>query len=154
MRVLVCSLLVCAFCLHAYAQVPSQATADQVNYFRYLLMSLGDPDSTPSTIAAAEASVTRDFQLDKADLAVLQTAAKKFQTTVQSLRSQMDYLISHQGISGASGPAADTLRAQMDSTVAQIANQVLASVRPETAARLRVPGDIVGNAVREGPEFR
>ena len=51
-------------------------------------------------------------------------------------------------LSPAASSALSALSAQREALIVSLTNQIVNSVRPETAARLRMAGTIVANAIR------
>jgi hypothetical protein len=111
------------------------ATPAELQYFRYLLMTIGSPDYSSDAIDKIEGSLVYHFGVDAREAAVIHAAG-------QSLRKILT------GIRQASGMANAVDRgAQRERAIADLTNQILDSLRPETAARMRMPGRITVDAL-------
>lgn len=145
-RIALAGLLSQAFsCFGQTAQSP--ATADELKYFRFLLMQFGGIDHHPSAKAAFERNVTLQLGLNNQEVAVLRAAGQELQVlllqsrpTVRSIRPDPTGRLSP-----ADRATLAALNVQRDQKIELLANRILNQVRPQTAVQLRLPGRILAN---------
>lgn len=130
------------FACHAQAQ-ESPLTASELKVFRHLVFTLGEPDWVPQLAPPQASYLMSQFGLNQAEMDVIQSA----RLTLSSLMFQL-----HQaGVSGPTSTDLEVLQQQRDASLEQLANLVINSVRPETAARLRAPARIVSAIGNRAP---
>jgi hypothetical protein len=115
------------------------ANSDELKFFRYLLMTLGSLDYSQEFITNTRGDIIRQFGLNDSEAATIQSAAQVMRTTLQQIRQS----IQSTPTGNSSAPALSALIAQRDQVIESLANSILASVRAETATRLRFPGNFV-----------
>ncbi len=122
-------------------------TESERHFFRSLFMRLSDPSRlNVDAIKRTDALLIEELSLDTNELALLKSVASEFGQKLQELRGiELRALQTQNGRSRADTFAA--VNAQLDQAVGSAASRILASVRPTTAARLRTPGRIVGEAI-------
>ena len=75
-----------------------------------------------------------------------------FRSLLKQLRQSMkDQVQGKSALTLADQAAIASLIEQRDRLIAQLANELLGSVRPEVARRLRAPGQIVANRGKKSP---
>lgn len=147
LQLCLCLSIMCATCYAQAAQAP--ATPDELTYFSYILMTLGSPDHSPEFIKTAEDSLVHQFGVNQQEAAIIRAAAQSFRAVVQELEKSARSIWSDKTtLSPADSAALEALRDRGDKAVATLANQILNTVRPETADRLRVPGRVVASALQ------
>jgi hypothetical protein len=152
MRVLIsCCVFVCV-CCGCYAQGPQPAaTADELRYFRFMLMNVGSIDHSPKAIDAYEASLVKQFGLNTQESAAIHAAGQRLNALLTQLRPSSKAVVNgKKNLSAADATALSALSDQREQLIATLANEILNAVRPETAARLRTPGHMVAGSVKQG----
>jgi len=134
--------LLCCGCYGQNSQAP--ATASELKFFRYMLMSVASIDHAPQAVAAYEASLTKNFGLTAQESAVIHAAGQQLNTLLKQIRAE-EQAITHGKplLSAADANALANLTSQRDQMIATLSNEILNSVNPATAARLRAPGKMV-----------
>lgn len=117
----------------AAGQVAPGATQGDLQYFRYLLMTLSNPDYDPESVSSYQDQLAYHFGLDQREQAVISSAAQTFRPLLLAARALER---------GGDVAGALAARAQLDQDIQMLANQILSGVRPETAQRLRAPARI------------
>jgi hypothetical protein len=144
-----CILLVLSLSCYAQTAQPP-ATAAELQYFQFVLMNLASLDHGPDAVTAFETSLVPAFGLNSQEAATIHAAGQALKTVLAQIRRTSASVM-------ASGAAAltpegsntlATLAAQRQSAIATLANQILNSVRPQTAERMRTAGDIVAAALK------
>jgi hypothetical protein len=139
----------CAFVLLSlgcYAQTAqAPATAEELQYFRFMLMNLASPDHGQDAVKMFEDSLVPMFGLTTQEAATIHAAAQPLKPVLLQVKQA-----AQNPPAGGISPSASltTLTAQREATIVSLANQILNSVRPQTAERLRMPGRIVANALK------
>jgi hypothetical protein len=127
--------------------VAQAATTQQLDYFRFMLLNLGHL-SDPVAIQRFEKHLSLQFGLNQQEVAQIDSAGHQMRSLLDQIQQSLAAI--PPGTAGASPSAATqvaNLTAQREAMIATLTNQILSSVRPETAALLRTPGTIVANAV-------
>jgi hypothetical protein len=142
-RLLLCACFV--FYLSAYAAPP--ATPEVLDYFRFVLLNLGHL-SDAAEIQHFESHLTIQFGLNQQEVTQIDSAGQQMRTLLMQIQQSLA-TIAPPGVAPSPSAAAQVanLTAQREAMVATLANQILGSVRPETATRLSKPGYIVANAL-------
>jgi hypothetical protein len=140
-RLIYCLTLLGACGYAQAAQAP--ATPDELKYFRYLLMTLGSLDYRAEFVAAHENALVPQFGLNAQEAAVIHSAAQSLHSTLQEIRQSANGITAAKhALTPTELSALTALAARRDQAIATLANQILNSVRPVTAARLRAAGDL------------
>lgn len=122
-------------------------TESELGYFRYILMSVGSPTYARDFVSSVEDAVASQANLNAQEREVVHSAGLSFRAVLEGLnRSASAIAAGKEELSSDDLDALAALRASRDAAVLEIASQILNSVRPETADRLRVPGRIVATA--------
>lgn len=107
-------------------------------------MKLGSIDYPPDSIKVAEGAMVQQFGLNQQELTVFRAAAQSLRTVLQANRQVI------QSITRANSPISQTDAADLaevtskrDNAITVLSNQILSTIRPETAQRLRATGDTV-----------
>jgi hypothetical protein len=130
------------FCCGCYSQAPQAlATPDELRYFRFMLMNLASLDHHQDAVKRFEESLVKQFGLNKQESATIHAVAQRLNVLLMQLRqSSQSMLRGKSDLSGADAAALSALSTQRDQFIDSLSNEILNSVRPETAARLRAPG--------------
>ena len=141
-------LVVCGYCsasLSAQGVQPAP-TNDEMKYLRFMLMNVGSIDHSPDAKGRFEQGMAEQFGLNQAESAVIHALGQALNSTLSQLRTSARAVVAgKQTLTPADTTALSALVAQREALLATLAQQVLNSVRPETAARLRVPGHVLAN---------
>jgi len=133
------------------AQSQAPATTDQLQYFRFMLMNLASLDHSPSAVTAFGNHLAPQFGLNSQESAQIQSAAQQLATLLLQIRASAATITAGKTVlSDADAASLAALSSQREQLITTLANQILNSVRPETAARLRMPGQIVAAATAKG----
>jgi hypothetical protein len=138
------------FCFGCFAQATqSPATAEELQFFRFMLMNVASVDHDQGAIEAYESSLVRNFGLNTQESAIIHGAAQRLKALLQQVRRESQRIL--QGKKAFSEDDAAALKGLIDrreELVATLSNEILNAIRPETAARLRAPGHIVAEATK------
>ncbi|SPF39591.1 exported hypothetical protein [Candidatus Sulfopaludibacter sp. SbA4] len=149
MQILTCLcafVLICSGCYGQASQAP--ATAEELQYFRFTLMNLASLDHSPDSVKTYEDSLVKQFGLNAQESATIHAAAQSLNALLKQLRqSAQATLKGKQSLSSGDLSSLSALSARREQLIATLSNQILNAVRPETAARLRVPGNVVASSV-------
>jgi len=122
----------------------SSLTTWEAKYFRYLLRSLGNPDYSPGFRADLEGRVTADFAMTTGETAALDNAVQSYRTFLVSARqAEAAVMVGKSNLTQADGSTLQAIYLQEPATVQSLALQVLGSVRPETAARIKAAANVM-----------
>ena len=151
MRPLLAVLLISSVCLGQTAPVsappPStaiRATASQMKYLRFLLLNVGSVDHSPDAVKSFEGSLVLQFGLNVQESAVIHSAGQNLNTVLAQLRQSSQTVVAGKTVlTAAEIGTLENLNAQREQAIASLANQILNSVSPLTAARLMSPGNIL-----------
>lgn len=140
------------FCCGCYAQVAQPlATTDELSFFRFMLMNLASLDHSPKAIDAYEASLVKQFGLNTKESATIHAGAQRLNSLLAQLRQSSKATVNgKKDLSSADTTALSALADQRDQLINILANEILNAVRPETAARLRAPGQVVAATAKQG----
>jgi hypothetical protein len=127
----------------------SPATADELKFFRFMLTNLASLDHSPDAAVNYANMLFSQFGLSQQEWVAIRSAAQRLRPFFQQLRQSSNTIVAGKIILSAEDTAAlANLQAQRDQMISTLANQILNSVSPGTAARLRMPGHIVANVVK------
>ncbi len=140
------------FCCGCYAQSAQPlATTDELPFFRFMLMNLASLDHHPKAIDAYEASLVKQFGLNAQESAIIHARAQTLNALLTQLRQSSQAVVNgKKNLSSADTTTLSSLSDQRDQLIATLANEILNAVRPETAARLRAPGQVVAASAKQG----
>ena len=128
------------------------ATADELQFSRFMLMNVGSIDHSPKAIEMYETSLVKQFGLNTQESAVIHAAGQRLNALLQQLRQQSQAVVrGKSALATQDAVALAALSDQRDQLIATLSNQVLNAVRPEVAARLRTPGHVIAGALKNGP---
>jgi len=86
--------------------------------------------------------------MNEQEIATVLAASSELRLVLQQLRSSLNRNASDTGhISATQAAALAEAAVERDKAIERLANQIINGVRPETAARLRAPGDLVTRAL-------
>jgi len=126
------------------------ATPDELKFFQFMLMNLASIDHSPDAVTSYSKLLGRQFGLNDTETGILNSAAVTLRTQLQQIRSSTTNIVSrNQVLSAADRAALQALIINRNQLVQTLANQILNSVRPITATRLRMPGHIMANILKE-----
>lgn len=137
--------ILCAFyCCVLFAQHPIQPpTQEQINFFRYLLMSIGSSDHDPKISKMNRDGIVLLYGLNEQEAKVLDSAGKSFASAMISFQRSKTAITSGKAtLTDADRASIAVLSSQLDETIKNLANQILTSVRLERAVLLRLQGDL------------
>jgi|SRR5271157_1207241 len=132
-----------------FAQSQAPVTTDELQYLRFMLMNLASQDHSATAVAAFESSLVPQHGLNAQEAAQIHSAGQTLAALLQQIRrSANDITAGKKTLSDADVAALQALSNQREQLIETLANQILNSVRPETATRLRTPGHIVAAGVK------
>jgi hypothetical protein len=132
-----------------FAQSQAPVTKDELQYFRFMLMNLASLDHSPTAVAAFEAALVPQHGLNAQEAAQIHAAGQTLAALLQQIRSSANAITAgKKTLSDSDTAALQALINQRDQLLETLANQILNSVRPETAGRLRKPGQIMAAGVK------
>ena len=141
-----CALLLVSSACYAQTSQPP-ATPDEMQFLRFMLMNLGSIDHDQKAVAAYEDLLIKEFGLTTQESAYIHAQGQLLNAQLKQLRTQSQAVTSgKQNLSASDAAALTGLTNQREQTISTLANQILSTVRPETATRLRNPGHILANA--------
>ena len=134
----------------SYAQAPSIAplNPDELNFFRHLLITIGDPAHDPQMLKMNEDALATLYGLNQQEVSALHSAGLAFRLAIQIFRAEKAAItagkatLAHQDV-----VAISAISSQLDHAVTNITNQMLRSIRPERAHLLRLQGNLVAKAI-------
>jgi hypothetical protein len=130
------------------AQPP--ATPEEIQYLRFLLLNVASLDHSPEAIKSYEDSLVRHFGLNNNESAAIHTAGQTLKPVLAQHRQSSRTIVAGKSVlSPVDSEALANLDAQREQTIVNLANQILNSVSPAVADRLRVPGHILANVVKK-----
>jgi hypothetical protein len=137
-------LLSCA-CYAQTSQAP--ATANEMQFLRFMLMNVGSIDHHPQAVAAYESSLIKQFNLNAQESAFIHAEGQRLNALLKQLRSQSQAVLSgKKNLSASDSAALTALINQREQLITTLANEILNAVQPQTAARLRTPGRLLSTA--------
>jgi len=129
---------------------PPAVSPQELRYLRFMLLNVASLDHDPKAIAAYEGSLVKLHGLSTQESAVIHSAGQTLHTAlVQDRQSSRAIVAFRTTLLPSDLAALAALDAQREQTIATLANQILNSVSPATAARLRNAGHILANALHE-----
>lgn len=130
------------------AQTPQPpATAEELQYFRFVLLNIASLDHHPSAVKAFEDLLVKQFDLNSSESAAIHAAGQALKPLLaDNCRAGHALVIGKSVLSTADLAALRALDTQREQKIASLASQILSAVRPATAARLRAPGPIANRA--------
>jgi hypothetical protein len=142
MKLLLLLLSLSAACYAQSSQPP--ATADELQFFRFMLMNVGSIDHHPNAVAAYEASLVKQFGLNPQESGFIHGQGQRLNALLKRLRREWQAIVSgKKHLSGADADALTALINQREELIATLTNEILNGVRAQTAGRLRAPGQVI-----------
>jgi len=133
-----------------WGQAPP-ATPSQLGYFRYVLTTLANPMYDQQFVAKEADLIIASWALNEGEAAAFRSAVQKMHVVLEDVRKERTVIVSRRSVLTSTDRAEiDALSGRVEDGVTLLANQILNSVRPEIAARLRRAGEIVANATKIG----
>ncbi len=128
-----------------YAQSSRPPVAsDEMKYLRFVLLNVSSLDNSPAAIKSYEDHLVKLHGLNAEESAVIHTAGQVLKPLLAQLReSARTISAANQALPATAIAALDEIEARREQQISDLANQILSAVRPETAARLKVPGQLV-----------
>jgi len=112
-------------------------------------MNIASLDHSPDAIQRFEDGIGKQFGLNKEEAAVIRAAGNELNALLKQLRQSSRAIVpGKSGLTPADSVALSRLAEQREQMIQSLANRILNSVRPVTAARLRAPGPILASKVR------
>jgi hypothetical protein len=141
-------LLISNVCFAQTSQPP--ATPEEIKYLRFILLNVASLDHSPDAIKAFEDSLVKQFGLVSLDSAAIHSAGLALNSLLAQNRQSLRTIVAGRTVlSPADLAALADLDAQREKTIATLANQILNSVSPVVAVRLRTAGHILANALHQ-----
>jgi hypothetical protein len=138
----------------ARGQSVPPASVDEIKYLRFLLMKAGSIDHSADSVDRFERGIVKQFGLDNQEAAAIHAAGQEMKGVLNRLRQSAKAVTTGKPVLAPSDFASlSKLAVERDAALDALANRILASVRPATAARLRAPGQILARKgiVKSGP---
>ena len=143
------ALLITGFGCYAQVSQPP-ATADELQYLRFMLMSVGSIDHHPAAVKSFEDHLVMHFGFNSQESALVHAAGQEMNALLQQLRQSSNVIVvGRRNLSPGDSAALSNLAAQREQRIEMLANRILNAVRPETAARLKVPGRVAATKVKK-----
>lgn len=140
-RWVVC-LLAASACFAQGSQPP--ASADEMQYLRFMMMNLASLDHHSDAIQKFEDSLVKQFGLNQQETARIHAAANELSALLKQLRQSSRAMVpGKSGLTPGDIAALSALAAQREQKIQSLVDGILNSIRPETAARLRAPGHVL-----------
>jgi hypothetical protein len=99
-------------------------------------------------VEAHKSALPHHFGLSEQELGTILSASQEFGSVLQQLQSSANSIVAGKSqLIGADAAALTALSAARDSAIESLANRIINAVRPETADRLRAPGDLVASVL-------
>jgi len=132
----------CIVALGQTSQPP--ATATELKYFRFLLMTLAEPHFNPTTIQMKERAIVHQFGLNATEATLIMSAAQQYRLILQQAQDDESQIIAGKSSLGTVDQAnLASLDLKREQAVQATANQILNGVTPGTANRLRAAGNVL-----------
>jgi hypothetical protein len=129
---------------------PPAVSPQELRYLRFMLINVASLDHDPKAIAAYEDSLVKLHGLSTQDSAVIHSAGQTLHTALAQNRQSANAITAFRTTLLPSDLAAlAALDAQREETIATLASQILNTVSPAVALRLRTAGHILSNALHE-----
>jgi hypothetical protein len=146
-------LLASGLCLaQPVGQTSQPATRDELKFLRFMLLNVASIDHSPDAVKTYETSLVMQFGLSVQESAAIHAAGQTLNPLLTQLRQSTQTLLAGKAsLSTADAARLANLNMQREETIATLANQILTSVSPLTATRLRAPGHIMANASIKKP---
>jgi hypothetical protein len=120
------------------------ATIDETKYLRFVLLNVASLDNSSSAIKSYEDHLVKLHGLNAEESAVIHAAGQVLKPLLAQLRESAHAIsAANQTLAPPAIAALNEVEARREQKVAELANQILNAVRPETADRLRTPGRLV-----------
>jgi hypothetical protein len=134
-----------------WGQAQPAATPEQLGYLRYVLTTLANPMFDQRFIKAQEEPlIIASWELNVQEAASFRAAVQSMSVVFQDVQQRRRAIVAGKTTLSPNDQAAIVaLNGQLEGTVTTLANQILNSVRPEIAARLRRASEIVANATNK-----
>jgi hypothetical protein len=124
-----------------YGQGQPAATRDELEYLRFLLISVASIDHDPKAATTFENLLVRQFGLNSQESGAIHTAGLELKTLLtQSRQTARTIIPGPTGLSVANSAVLTALSSQREQRIEVLANRILNQVRPQIAERLRKPG--------------
>jgi hypothetical protein len=144
--------LSCTACVVGSAQTGQPAlTTSDIQYFTGVFSRLDTSRLSPTIINAEKDALTQQFGLNTAEVAAFASATHDFGVFLQQLDHSLQAVTSGKSnLSDSDLAALSNLLQTRDQQVTQLVSRLLVSVRPEVAARLRLPGKHMASLAKRG----
>lgn len=135
--------------LLAQGPTPSTVTQADVDFARFMLTELGDPNVSPKVVALYRYGLISQFGLNQQELGILDAAAATMKSSLLTMQANVHAITASKTALGASDLAAlQNLDTAQNQVITSLASKILSSVRPESAARFRAAAQLVPNAAK------
>jgi hypothetical protein len=138
------------FVLAVHAQTtPTPATANELEYLQFMLTNLASPDHSSGAIKMYEDSLRPQFGLTTEEASLIHASGQSLKPLLVQFRASSQAITNGKAaLTDSDSKAIAALVAQRNSQIATLVNGILANVRPETAERMRMPGNVVAAAIK------
>jgi len=141
-------LLISSVCSGQTSQRP--VAPNEIRYLRFMLLNVASLDHGPEAIKSFEDALVKQFGLSRQESDVIHSAGQSLKPVLAQLRQSSRALVAGKAVlSPADAAALASLNEQREQIIVNLANQILNSVSPGAATRLRVPGRILPNRLRK-----
>lgn len=133
----------------ASGQQPIQplATADEIDLFHSLLISIADPSIDPKMAKQNEIHMVLQYGLNEQEAAAFHSVGQWFASAMNTFRAKRRTILAGKTIpSSADELALAAVSEELEQGIASVTNQLLNSLRPGKAALLRSHSQFVGPA--------
>lgn len=135
----------------ALAQQPNQEPPNHVAFVRHILTSIADPSHDPAICKMNEQAVVSLYGLNEQEAPSLHSTGQSFAAAIRAFRDQEATLLAGKTtLTDSDRASVASLSSQLDQTVASFIVQLLNSLRPQTATRLRQQADLVAQYTETG----
>lgn len=132
-----------ASCL-CHAQPGAVPIPNQLLHLRFIILNVASLDHDPAMVKDYEDALVKQFGLSAAESAVIHSAGQTLKPLLsQNRQAALAIVAGKTALSVPDTAALQALEVQREQAILNLANQILNSVTPATAARLRAAGNIL-----------
>jgi hypothetical protein len=143
-------MVLCSFSNAQVSQAP--VTTDELQYLRFMLMNLASLDHDAKATEMFEDSLVKQFGLTHQESALIHAAGQRLTVLLKQLRlSSQSIARGKSKYSAADAASLSALSDQREQLIETLTNEILNSVRPETASKLRTPGRVLSRGPKQSP---
>jgi hypothetical protein len=113
---------ICFVCILCHAQVAQPTlTSNELQFFRFLLMTVGSIDYDPNAVASYEQQLPRVFGLNERETAVIHSAGQEMHTVLSQIRQSAAPLRGKTVLSPSDQATLAALSAERESAILRLA---------------------------------